>query len=150
MYLDFKAVLDMFAVDLTVYPKSDETVWIDGDAKRVESEPVELTEPFVPNNLIGQYSIVSLLKDVGRIEQYNAIWLSTHEFPTQTIVKQKGKFYRVVNVQDLSNYSNVYMYYMQSEENESDSLRLQNSVSDVQPADPEPTRTDDGRPEREW
>ncbi len=142
MYLDFKAVLDMFAVDLTVYPKSDETVWIDGEAKRVESE---LTEPFVPNNLIGQYSIVSLLKDVGRIEQYNAIWLSTHEFPTQTIVKQKGKFYRVVNVQDLSNYSNVYMYYMQSEENESDSLRLQNSVSDVQP-----TRTDDGRPEREW
>ena len=150
MYLDFKAVLDMFAVDLTVYPKSDETVWIDGEAKRVESEPVELTEPFVPNNLIGQYSIVSLLKDVGRIEQYNAILPSTHEFPTQTIVKQKGKFYRVVNVQDLSNYSNVYMYYMQSEENESDSLRLQNSVSDVQPADPEPTRTDDGRPEREW
>jgi len=122
MYLDFKAVLDMFAVDLTVYPKSDETVWIDGEAKRVESEPVELTEPFVPNNLIGQYSIVSLLKDVGRIEQYNAIWLSTHEFPTQTIVKQKGKFYRVVNVQDLSNYSNVYMYYMQSEENEKQPL----------------------------
>ena len=60
MYLDFKAVLDMFAVDLTVYPKSDETVWIDGEAKRVESEPIELTEPFVPNNLIGQYSIVSL------------------------------------------------------------------------------------------
>ena len=143
MYLDFKAVLDMFAVDLTVYPKSDETVWIDGEAKRVESEPVELTEPFVPNNLIGQYSIVSLLKDVGRIEQYN-------EFPTQTIVKQKDKFYRVVNVQDLSNYSNVYMYYMQSEENESDSLRLQNPVSNVQSTDPEPTWTDDGRSEREW
>ncbi|MDO4458088.1 MAG: hypothetical protein Q4B83_07210, partial [Ligilactobacillus murinus] len=98
----------------------------------------------------GQYSIVSLLKDVGRIEQYNAIWLSSHEFPTQTIVKQKDKFYRVVNVQDLSNYSNVYMYYMQSEENESDGLRLQNSVSNVQSTDPEPDGTDDGRPEREW
>lgn len=150
MYLDFKAVLDMFAVDLTVYPKSDETVWIDGEAKRVESEPIKLTEPFVPNNLIGQYSIVSLLRDVGRIEQYNAIWLSSHEFPTQTIVKQKGKFYRVVNMQDLSNYSNVYVYYMQSEANESDSLRLQDTVSNIQSTDQGPLGADDGRSEREW
>lgn len=150
MYLDFKSVLDTFAVNLTVYPRSAETVWVDGEAKRVGSEPIELSEPFVPNDLIGQYSIVSLLRDVGRTEQYNAIWLSTHEFSTQTIVKQKGKFYRVVNVQDLSNYSNVYMYYMQSEENESDSLRLQDPVSNVQSTDPEPTGTNDDRLEREW
>ena len=80
-----------------------------------QSEQV-LFEPFVPNDRDNFYSLVSMLRDTGHISQYNAIWISAHDYPIQTIVEHKNKRYRVVNIQDLTDYSNVTLYYLQSED----------------------------------
>ena len=105
-YIDMTTVLDMFKTEIKVVSGSSEGEWIDGQ-----------WQESVPNDLVGQYSFMNVMRDVGDFTQYNAIWLSKHyDYPINTIVEHKNKRYRVCNIQDLSDYSNVTMYYLQSEE----------------------------------
>lgn len=123
MYLDMTSVLDAFAVDVTVYPKASDGQWVDGQwVDGTAGDPVTCHEPVVPNGLVGKYSIVSLLRDTGKIEQYNAVWLSSHRVETGTVVEQGAKKYKVADVTDLTNYSNILVYYLESEEGDGDGV----------------------------
>lgn len=123
MYLDMTSVLDTFAVDVTVYPKTSNGQWVDGQwVDGTAGDPVTYHEPVVPNGLVGKYSIVSLLRDTGKIEQYNAVWLSSHCVETGTVVEQGGKKYKIADVTDLTSYSNVLVYYLESEEGDTDGV----------------------------
>lgn len=124
MYLDMTSVLDTFAVDVTVYPKASDGQWVDGQwVDGIAGDPVTYHEPVVPNGLVGKYSIVSLLRDTGKTEQYNAVWLSSHRVETiGTVVEQGGKKYKIADVTDLTNYSNVLVYYLESEEGDADGV----------------------------
>lgn len=123
MYLDMTSVLDTFAVDVTVYPKASDGQWVDGQwVDGTAGDPVTYHEPVVPNGLVGKYSIVSLLRDTGKTEQYNAVWLSRHRVETGTVVEQGGKKYKIADVTDLTNYSNVVVYYLESEEGDEDGV----------------------------
>lgn len=117
MYLDMTSVLDTFAVDVMVYPKASDGQWVDGQwVDGTAGDPVTYHEPVVPNGLVGKYSIVSLLRDTGKTEQYNAVWLSSHRVATGTVVEQGGKKYKIADVTDLTSYSNILVYYLESEE----------------------------------
>ena len=60
---------------------------------------------------------MNMLRETGNVTEFNAIWLSSvPNFEIGTIVQHKDKNYKIVNIQDLSDYSNVTMYYLQSEE----------------------------------
>lgn len=123
MYLDMTSVLDIFAVDVTVYPKASDGQWVDGQwVDGTAGDPVTYHEPVVPNGLVGKYSIVSLLRDTGKTEQYNAVWLSRHRVETGTVVEQGGKKYKIADVTDLTSYSNVLVYYLESEEGDEDGV----------------------------
>lgn len=117
-YMDMTSVLDTFKTEVKVISESTSCEWIDGLPKEnTEHEEQVFYEPFVPNDLVGQYSMMNMLRDVGNVTQYNAIWISkTSGFKTGTIVRHKDKNYKIVNIQDLTDYSNVTMYYLQSEE----------------------------------
>ncbi|AGR65258.1 hypothetical protein BFD03_05475 [Limosilactobacillus reuteri] len=116
-YIDMTTVLDMFKTEIKVVSGSSEGEWIDGQWQEAQGQETTYYEPFVPNDLVGQYSFMNVMRDVGDFTQYNAIWLSKHsDYPINTIVEHKNKRYRVCNIQDLSDYSNVTMYYLQSEE----------------------------------
>lgn len=123
MYLDMTSVLDTFAVDVTVYPKASDGQWVDGQwVDGTSGDPVTYHEPVVPNSLVGKYSIVSLLRDTGKTEQYNAVWLSSHRVETGTVAEQGGKKYKIADVTDLTNYSNILVYYLESEEGDGDGV----------------------------
>lgn len=123
MYLDMTSVLDTFAVDVTVYPKASDGQWVDGQwVDGTAGDPVTYHEPVVPNGLVGKYSIVSLLRDTGKTEQYNAVWLSSRRVETGTVVEQGGKKYKIADVTDLTSYSNVLVYYLESEEGDEDGV----------------------------
>lgn len=124
-YLDMTSVLDTFQTEEKVISTASQGQWIDGQWEEDSStEEQVFHEPFVPNDLVGQYSIMKMLRDIGNVDQYNAIWISkTSTFETGTRVQHKGKNYQIVNIQDLSDYSNVTLYYLQSEE-ENDGNKL--------------------------
>lgn len=117
-YIDMTPVLDTFATDIKVVSNSSDGEWVDGEWQENNStKELIFHEPFVPNDLVGQYSLMNILRDVGNVTKYNAIWLSkTPNFENGTIVHHQNKNYKIVNIQDLSDYSNVTMYYLQSEE----------------------------------
>ena len=117
-YIDMTSVLDTFATDIKVISNSSDGEWIDGEWQENSSTKEQIFhEPFVPNDLVGQYSLMNILRDVGNVTKYNAIWLSKPpNFENGTIVQHQNKNYKIVNIQDLSDYSNVTMYYLQSEE----------------------------------
>lgn len=117
-YIDMTSVLDTFATDIKVVNNSSDGEWVDGEWQENNSTKEQIFhEPFVPNDLVGQYSLMNILRDVGNVTKYNAIWLSkTPNFENGTIVQHQNKNYKIVNIQDLSDYSNVTMYYLQSEE----------------------------------
>lgn len=117
-FVDMTSVLDTFAADIKVISDTSHGEYIDGEWKEDTSIKEQVFhEPFVPNDLIGQYSMVNMLRNIGNVTQYNAIWLSkTPDFETGTIVQHNNKNYKIINVQDFSDYSNVTMYYLQSEE----------------------------------
>ena len=124
-YIDMTSVLNTFQTEVKVISTASKGEWVDGQWEEDTSTKEQVFhEPFVPNDLVGQYSIMKLLRDVGNVDQYNAIWLSkTPTFETGTRVQHKGKNYQIVNIQDLSDYSNVTLYYLQSEE-ENDGNKL--------------------------
>ena len=116
-YIDMTSVLDTFKTEIKVISNSSSGDSIDGQWVEDEEQSEQvLFEPFVPNDRDNFYSLVSMLRDTGHISQYNAIWISAHDYPIQTIVEHKNKRYRVVNIQDLTDYSNVTLYYLQSED----------------------------------
>lgn len=117
-YINMTSVLNTFATDIKVISNSSDGKWVDGEWQENSSTKEQIFhEPFVPNDLVGQYSLMNVLRDVGNVTKYNAIWLSkTPNFENGTIVQHKDKRYKVVSIQDLSDYSNVTMYYLQSEE----------------------------------
>ena len=114
-YLDFTSILDTFKTEVIVYKKisgyDDYGRW-----QRTENETEVFYEPFVPNDRQGLYSVVSVLRDVGKVPQYNAVWISSQKVELNTKVEHAGKFYRVADIQDLTTYSNVTLYYLESED----------------------------------
>ena len=116
--IDMTTVLNTFATDIKVISNTSNGEWVDGEWKEDNSiKEQTFREPLVPNNLVGQESMVNLLKDIGNVTQYNAIWFSKMpDFEIGTIVQHKNKNYKIVNIQDLSDYSNVTIYYLQSQE----------------------------------
>ena len=115
-YLDMTSTLNMFKTKVTVYPDTKGGSWVDGEWQENKAEPVTYYEPFIPNSLQTMYSLINILRDTGHVEQYNAVWISAHDYPTQTLVEHNGKKYRITQEQDLKDYSNVSVYYLQSEE----------------------------------
>lgn len=117
-YIDMTPVIDTFATDIKVISNASAGDWVDGEWKENTSVKEQVFhEPLVPNDLVGQYSMMNMLKDIGNVTQYNAIWLSkTPGFENGTIVQHKKKNYKIIDIQDLSDYSNVTMYYLQSQE----------------------------------
>ncbi|WP_225363582.1 hypothetical protein [Ligilactobacillus agilis] len=117
-YLDMTSVLDTFKSEVTVISEAQGR-WIDGQwVEDAEGERKTFYEPFVPNDRIGVYSLVDILRETGHIEQYNAVWISAQAYPLGTIVEHKATKYKVANIQDLTDYSNVTLYYLQSEVND--------------------------------
>ena len=117
-YLDMSSVLDTFKTEVKVVSNSSNGEWVDGQWQEATSIQEQVFyEPFIPNDLVGQYSLMNMLRETGNVTEFNAIWLSSvPNFEIGTIVQHKDKDYKIVNIQDLSDYSNVTMYYLQSEE----------------------------------
>ncbi len=117
-YLDMSSVLDTFKTEVKVVSNSSNGEWVDGQWQEATSTQEQVFyEPFIPNDLVGQYSLMNMLRETGNVTEFNAIWLSSvPNFEIGTIVQHKDKNYKIVNIQDLSDYSNVTMYYLQSEE----------------------------------
>lgn len=117
-YLDMSSVLDTFKTEVKVVSNSSNGEWVDGQWQEATSIQEQVFyEPFIPNDLVGQYSLMNMLRETGNVTEFNAIWLSSvPNFEIGTIVQHKDKNYKIVNIQDLSDYSNVTMYYLQSEE----------------------------------
>ncbi|AZZ67186.1 hypothetical protein [Lactobacillus johnsonii] len=117
-YLDMSSVLDTFKTEVKVVSNSSNGEWVDGQWQETTSTQEQVFyEPFIPNDLVGQYSLMNMLRETGNVTEFNAIWLSSvPNFEIGTIVQHKDKNYKIVNIQDLSDYSNVTMYYLQSEE----------------------------------
>ena len=117
-YLDMSSVLDTFKTEVKVVSNSSNGEWVDGQWQETTSTQEQVFyEPFIPNDLVGQYSLMNMLRETGNVTEFSAIWLSSvPNFEIGTIVQHKDKNYKIVNIQDLSDYSNVTMYYLQSEE----------------------------------
>lgn len=121
--MDMSALLDMFAVDIRVSPATNEDIggWVDSEWKTApKPEPFVVHEPFLPNSRVGMENIVALIRDTGQAQKYAAVWLSKGEYPIKTIVEHKGKQYSVEQIKDLTDYSNVTIYYLESEDNQQD------------------------------
>lgn len=116
-YMDVSSLLKTFAVEVKVWPKSsgghynDLGIWEeDGDG-----QPLTVYEPFLPSSRIGLYSVMQQLKEIGKIDQYNAVWISSGDYGTGTVCEHAGKRYAVTDIKDLSSYSNAHIYYMADE-----------------------------------
>lgn len=114
-YLDMSSVLDIFKTEVKVVsPARGE--WVDGQWVEEKGTGDQVFyEPFVPNDRVGVYSLIDVLRETGHVEQYNAVWISAQKFPAGTIVEHKGTRYRISTIQDLTDYSNITLYYLESE-----------------------------------
>lgn len=117
-YMDVTALLETFGTDLTVYPKSDAGKWVDGIWKPDASEDgIHVNEPFIPDTLVSSRSVSLIIQDIGKVDNYDAIWLSSGVYPTDTVIDHHGKRYVVQTFNDLTDYSNVTIYYLKGESN---------------------------------
>lgn len=122
-FIDARQLLKHFATEVTVYPQTANAdgEWVDGQWQpAAAAEPQTFYEPLIPNDRTTIYTITSLLRDTGKTELYNALWVSEQDFPTGTIVEHNATKYRITDIEDLSSYSNVRLYYLASEEGEQD------------------------------
>lgn len=117
-YMDVSSLLKTFAVKVKVWPKSrdghyDELgIWHDSN----DGKPLIVNEPFIPSSRIGLYSVMQQIKEVGKVDQYNAVWISSGSYGSGTICEHADKKYVVTDIKDLSSYSNATIYYMADEE----------------------------------
>lgn len=115
-YIDATQLLATFGTKLTVYPATkDGGEWADGQWVPDEPEAVEVTEPFVPQGRIGQYSTMLALRDTGKVERYTAEWLSAGSYEMGTVVEHQGKRLVVADKDDYTDYSNLTVYYLAAE-----------------------------------
>ena len=124
-FLDMTSVMKMFQTEIKVISnvidgQAVEGKWVRGRWVEQTAESKEevqtFYEPFVPNTRQDMYSLVDALRDTGHVTKFNAVWISSQKFPMQTLVEHNSHRYRVVDIQDLTDYSNVTLYYLESEE----------------------------------
>jgi hypothetical protein len=130
--MDVTSLIEAFGVDLTIYPATDKQgEYVDGHWVPEQADPIEVTEPFLPNSRIGMYSINRMLRETGTTAEYEAVWISKEtSVPFNSVVERKGRRYIVVDVKDLTNYSNATVYYLSAEENQQSELVLSGGGDD--------------------
>lgn len=119
-FMDLTSLLDAFAVKIRVYPAADEDIggWVKGQWQQAPNgEPFTLEEPFVPNSRVGWESVVAMLRDTGQANKFAAVWFSKGVYPIKTVVEHNDKRYTVEQIKDLTDYSNVTIYYLEAEDN---------------------------------
>lgn len=115
-YLDMADLIHSFGVDLKVYQKNGD--WVNGRYIESIAEPATVSEVLVPLNRIGEYSQMFQLRDIGAIEQYQAMWLSLGDYSDGTIIEHGEDKMIVMGRDDYSDYSNVTIYYLNAYEDE--------------------------------
>lgn len=120
-YIDATSLLDTFATTVVIYPQTsnDDGAWVDGQwVKKPAEPPLTVHEPLIPNSRVGLYSVSTLLRDSGKTAIYNAVWVSKQDYPLGTKVVNQNTTYTISDCEDLTNYSNVRLYYLRSEDAE--------------------------------
>lgn len=111
----FQSLIDTFGIPLTLYPvPSKKGEYVDGEWKAhepLDTEKVEINEPFVPSSLMTQLPVQSAYL-AARTEKYEMIWFSTHKVEMKSIVvTADGKKYSVEDKIPYTDYSDVTQYF---------------------------------------
>ncbi|MHA3065648.1 hypothetical protein [Lacticaseibacillus saniviri] len=109
-------LIHSFGVELQVYRKTGD--WVNGRFTETLSEPEVVSEVLVPLGRIGEYSQMFQLRDLGAVEQYQAMWLSLGDYPDGTIVEHGDDKMLVMGRDNYRDYSDVAIYYLNAYEDE--------------------------------
>ena len=112
----FVEALAAFGAPLMIYPATEgeyvNTEWL----SKYSSEPLSVTEPFVPSVLAEEapkrfhYQESFRYQEGGRIEEYDMTWFSTHDVPLKSKVVHNGFTYVVEKKTSYLDYSDVVEY----------------------------------------
>ena len=117
-YMDMSSLLNTFKTKLTVYPiEKSKGNWVNGIWEENEVKPLKVEEPFIPNsrNSFLYSSVILIENEAGKISEYNATWISKGDYCINTTVEHNNKKYIVKYIKDLSDYSNVHIYYLEGQ-----------------------------------
>lgn len=119
-YISIKSVLKDYAVEINVWDtsklKGQMIAGIEMKPDIDSLEPEKRQEPVLPAN--SRSSILGNLLGPGTVEQIDLIWLSTGEYPINTIVQvndQGNTKYRVVNKSIYRSYSDLTIYELKGD-----------------------------------